>query len=151
MKEYTYAGDGDLAAGGIFIDLSTYTDGYCDAVKVTDLDSGCGFTGGILIEHLVIITDNKDQTLKALGCCDQTPKDIMQISGYKNKRMAITECLANYGYYDNNDAWNGYATPSTEILQGNSDGEMEYDGWKADKRVLDNNLAGYVKSVHLKG
>src|SRR5262245_401697 len=54
MRDWKFNGDVNLEYGGTFIDLDTFADGYCDAVVVTDLDSACGFTGAMLIEHVVI-------------------------------------------------------------------------------------------------
>jgi hypothetical protein len=53
-SRFVFSGDVNLEHGGEFIDLSTWAYGYCSAVRITDLDSACGFTGAVMIEHLVI-------------------------------------------------------------------------------------------------
>jgi hypothetical protein len=69
-SKWHFSGDVNLEYGGTFIDLSTFMDGYCSAVKLTDLDSACGFTGAVMVEHVVINgTTDRERVRAALRCC----------------------------------------------------------------------------------
>lgn len=157
-SRWVFCGDVNLEYGGSFIDLSTWDDGYCSAVRVTDLDSACGFTGAVMVEHVVILgTDDADRIRKALDCVggaaalgarnwhatgrSETIKE--------NLRHAIADALLSYGCCDPDAAWDGYRTHHTEVLQLEEDGPMKFDGWKADKRLSNTTLEAYVRSVHL--
>ncbi len=144
--KWLYNGDVSLVHGGSFIDLSSFDDGYCCAVRVTDLDSACGFTGAVLIEHVVIngTTDCKRirQALKCVGG--------LQGRGFtkENLRWQIASALLEYGCYEPNDSWDSYASHWSETVQC-EDGPMQFDGWKAHKRLRGTSLEDYVRSVHL--
>lgn len=148
-----FSGDVNLEYGGAFIDLSTWDDGYCDAVRITDLDSGCGFTGAVLIEHVVILgVRERNRITEALKGCgyeltrgNQSPADFKQ-----SLRHMIAEALMSYGFTDPDDCWDGYRSHHTEVVQMEADGPMIFDGWKADKRLRGDDLEGYVKAVHLR-
>src|SRR5687768_8454866 len=126
---WVFSGDVNLEYGGSFIDLSTWDDGYCSAVRVTDLDSGCGFTGAVMIEHVVINgTTDPERIRQALESCGGAmfrgrrgrvvpPEQIKQAL-----RHQIADALLSYGYSDPDDAWDGYRTHHTEILQLENDG-----------------------------
>jgi hypothetical protein len=155
MKTYEYSGDVNLEYGGIFIDLSTWDDGYCDAVTVTDLGSACGFDGGVLIEHVTInSTDDSKRIKNALKSCGffynigEKADNPQRFKQYLRHRIA--EALCSYGYRDPDDGWDGYRSHHTEIVQTEQDGPMKFDGWKADKRITNTTLEKYVKSVHLR-
>jgi hypothetical protein len=151
MATWHFCGDVNLEYGGTFIDLSTFTDGYCSAVRVTDLDSGCGFTGAVLIEHVVINgTTDRERVRAALRCCgfnfrewsDRTREQV---------RWAIADALCSYGCTDPDGAWDGYRGGASEVVQLEPDGPMKFDGWKADKRLHNTTLEAYVRSQHLDG
>ncbi len=143
---FDYCGDVNLEYGGSFIDLSTWGDGYCTAVRVTDLDSGCGFTGAVLIEHVVINGTTQSKRLReAMKSCGCSAKGMTKESA----RHMLAEALMSYGYTDPNDSWDGYSSHHTEVVQCEADGPMKFDGWKADKRIAGTTLEEYVKSVHL--
>jgi hypothetical protein len=113
MTMFEYNGDVSLEYGGAFIDLSTFTDGYCSAVRVTDLDSGCGFTGAVMVEHLVINgTMDRKRIKDALKCVGGMPAGL----DVQGRRHAIADALMSYGYTDPDDCWDGYRTYHTEIL-----------------------------------
>ena len=146
----------NLEYGGAFIDLSTWDDGYCSAVRVTDLDSGCGFTGAVMIEHIVINgTDDKERIRHAMHSCgygsdyNHRPDSVSPEEHKLNVRHAIADALMSYGYFDPDDSWDGYQSHHTEILQLEEDGPMKFDGWRADKRLHGTTLEEYVQSVHL--
>lgn len=155
--QFLYSGDVSLEYGGLFIDLSTFSDGYCTAVRITDLDSGCGFTGAVMVEHIVINgTDDSKRIREALKSygglnCRNWAFIGRRETIKENARMAIAEALESYGYTDPDDSWNGYQSHHTEILQLEADGPMTFDGWKADKRLHNTDLKQYVESVHLNG
>ena len=146
--DWEYSGDVNLKHGGLFYDLSTFQDGYCSAVRVTDLDSGCGFDGAVMVEHIVVCgTKEKDRIAKALECYGIYLSEIPTKHG---KQSAIVEALVSYGHYDPDDSWDNYQSHHIEILQLDSDGPMKFDGWKADKRLHNTNLEEYIRSVHLR-
>jgi hypothetical protein len=148
-SKWHFSGDVNLEYGGTFIDLSTFMDGYCSAVKLTDLDSACGFTGAVMVEHVVINgTTDRERVRAALRCCG------IDFASWNNRtreevRHCIADSLCNYGYTDPDDCWAGHAQYHTEILQLEPAGPMEFDGWKADKRLHNTDLRDYVESVHL--
>lgn len=154
---YEYNGDVNLEHGGAFIDLSTWADGYCSAVRVTDLDSSCGFTGAVLVEHIVIngTTDTKRirQALRSVGglSARNWHRTGRRETIKANLRHAIAAALMDHGFTDPDDAWDSYRTHHSETLQLEADGPMEFDGWKADKRLRGTTLEAYVQAVHLRG
>lgn len=144
--EWTYTGDVNLEYGGAFIDLTTWGDGYCSAVRVTDLDSGCGFRGAVLIEHVVILgTTEPERLRRAMRSCGCSARGMDK----RSARLMLAEALMCYGHVDPDDGWDGYRSHHTEVVQLEPDGPMVYDGWKADKRLRGGDLRGYVESVHL--
>lgn len=167
---YEYSGDINLDYGGIFIDLDTFMDGYCTAVRVTDLDSGCGFAGAVMIEHIVIngTTDGKciaeslrfcgpdidDTILTTLEALPHDPLSLgMLYDHLQDKNYTIpeiqhllAESLASYGHYDPDDSWDSYR----EIVQCEPDGPMTFYGWQVDKRLHNTTLEAYVHSQHLR-
>lgn len=159
-SKWHFCGDVNLEHGGVFIDLSTWDDGYCSAIKVTDLDSSCGFIGAVMVEHVVINgTDNSKRIREALRCSYGSAAEIGARNWHatgnrdtikENLRHAIADALCSYGYTDHDDCWDGYASHHTEILQLENDGPMNFDGWKADKRLRGTTLEAYVQSQHLR-
>ena len=132
-----YSGDINVEYGGVFYEIENWKDyGYSTAVRITDLDSGCGFSGAILIESITI--NKPDDMSGALSCygydAEEAEEDI---------HMQIEACLG-YGHYDP-DIYN-----TAEALQTEEDGPMVFDGWKAAKRVLTKDLLGYIQSKYLK-
>lgn len=155
---FEYSGDVTLEHGGAFFDLSTWDDGYVTAVRVTDLDSGCGFRGACLIEHVVINgTDRPDRIRRALESCYGGAGSLgarnWRRTGRRetvkaNLRHAIADALMSYGFTDPDD----YAQPcQSETVQLEPDGPMTFGGWRADKRLHNTDLRAYVESVHLRG
>jgi len=154
-SRWHFSGDVNLTYGGAFVDLSTWSQGYCVAVRVTDLDSACGFRGAVLIEHVVIngTTDSK-RIREALRCVGGLSARNWHAIGRRetikeNLRHAIADALMSYGYTDPDDSWDGYASFHTELVQMEPDGPMAFDGWRADRRIHNTTLEAYVKAVHL--
>lgn len=154
-EKWHYNGDVNLEYGGLFIDLSTWNDGYCSAVRVTDLDGDCGFTGACMIEHVVIFgTDDAERINKAIGSFGMDIGEFAKrIEPAKRKeclRHFIADALCSYGFVDPDDSWDNYQSYHTEIVQMESDGPMKFDGWKADKRLHNTTIDEYVQSQHLR-
>lgn len=156
-EKWHYTGDVNLEHGGTFIDLSTWNDGYCSAVRVTDLDSGCGFAGAVLIEHIVINgTTDLARIRHAMQSCGygadyhHRPPTISPEDHKRSIRLMIADALMSYGHYDHDDSWDGYGDGHSETLQLDPSGPMKYDGWRASKRLRGGDLRGYVEAVHLR-
>jgi hypothetical protein len=140
-------GDISLEHGGTFFDFSEWKHGYVNVVEVTDLDSGCGFRGAILIEERTVCTDKKDRWQSALsvigasllpnGDIDDNGRPIPK--GSLAWRMCLVYALNSYGTYD---------TERAETVQPEPDGPLSYDGWKAT-RIRSNGLRSYVRREFL--
>ena len=145
-NRWSFTGDVNLEYGGVFIDLSTWNDGYCSAVRVTDLDSGCGFRGACLIEHVVINgTDSPKRLREAMRSCGCSAEGMSK----EGARLMLAEALMSYGYTDPDSCYGFGSRPDSETIQCEQDGPMSCDGWKADKRLNNTTLRAYVESVHL--
>jgi hypothetical protein len=117
-------------------------------VRVTDLDSGAGFTGAVLIERVVIngLTE-RDRLRKALESCGPDRADLPRGRDNREHRLRIyVEALMSYGY----------CTPvetmgvQQEIIQTFQDGPMIYDGWRANRRLSeDEDLRDYIESTFI--
>lgn len=147
--KWHYNGDVNLEHGGGFFDLSDWKWGYCNAVRVTDLDSACGFRGAVLIEHVTVNgCDDPKRIRRALESVGgvrslgaRNWKAIGDSSTIKaNLRHAIADALMGYGFFD---------VESSETVQLEPDGPMTFDGRKADKRLHNTTIEQYVKAVHL--
>lgn len=146
-SRWVYNGDVNLEYGGTFIDLSDWRHGYASFVKVTDLASACGFEGAILIEHGEACgLDDPERVRQAMRSCGCSARDfnVGLKDGAKAKqaiRHMIADAMISYGHCDYD---------RQEVVQMNDDSPMVYDGWKANKRLHNADLMGYVKAVHLK-
>ena len=134
-----YSGDINLEYGGLFFsteDWKAY--GYADAVRITDLDSATGFTGGVLIERIAILKPDTPEKLKAC----------LEFIGAGNEEVTpeleIEAALA-YGLYDPVSDFTG---PHSEIVTTDPE-SWEYDGWRAGKHIEAGDLLGYVASEWL--
>lgn len=161
-SRWHFNGDVNLEYGGAFIDLSNWDYGYAECVRVTDLDRACGFTGAVLIEHVIINGLNDAERIrKACKSCGNLDgvrnwhsigdKETIK----ENLRHAIADALLNYGYFDPDNNWNGQWSGrsecgQSEVVQCEPDGPMLFDGWKATKRLNNTTLESYVESVHLR-
>ena len=138
---WTYFGDVNLEYGGYYWKCDDVSWDYADVIRITDLDSGCGFDGGVLVERLSAFIDPGERMDDALACIGYDEGEY----GPADLGTRIDAALA-YGLYD--PAGDQY-TPDNEILQTMEDEPMGGEGWKATKRVLCENLAGYVRSEYL--
>ncbi len=145
-----YSGDMNIVHGGVFIDISDWQWGYCRALRVMDLDSGCGFSGGLLIERLTIITpeiEPTDENLTAIWadehckgaftCCGTDPDEFREASVETRKRW-LAENLLGYGRYDPDDF--------EEVIQTDPDGPVDFESWHA-KRVSEDDLNDYIAGL----
>jgi len=144
---YVYSGDVNVEYGGQWIDLDDWEYGYAKCVRVTDLDNGCGAVGMVAIEHVTILLD-KGKWEESLHACGLSVADILNMVP-EIRQHALAECLLQYGHYDPDDAWDGYARHWTEIIQTEQDEPMEWEGLRAEKRVYTENLEGYIVAKHL--
>ncbi len=134
-----YLGDVNLEHGGLFVNLDDWKYGYADCLRITDLDSGAGFNGAVLVERIIAITDNPQEITSALTCCgwkDSNQK--LPTQSGRIRRLIIVDSIVQYGYYELLQDFNG---PNTWIIQTDSDldyASMEFDGWKAELRLPDN-------------
>jgi hypothetical protein len=132
-----YSGDVNLEHGGFFANLDDWHSGYADVLRVTDLDSACGFDGAVMIERLaVIIPTNIKEAKRIYSSCgweNGLPGDTSE-----SRKMAIIDACLSYGAYDPHDGWDNYHTGYLLIVQTESDpdfGPMKFDGWMADVRL----------------
>lgn len=154
-----YQGDVNLEYGGFFANLDNWRWDYVDVLRVTDLDSGCGFTGAVMVERLtVLVPDNDDKLNKALSLYGMTKEDLPD-NEIGRKMMIVDACLS-YGMYDPDDGshftfdekfpQSSHRMHSNNmiIIQCDPDDNyapMEYDGWIADVRLSeDQDLFGYL-------
>lgn len=147
--KYNYIGDVNPEYGGTFYDVSEWKWGYVSAVRITDLDSGCGFRGAVLIEHVVVHGWNdKTKVQNALRCCGEAriPKDCKGL----DRKLYIADCLMSYGYCDYDDGWNNYVSPSWEVVQCEADGPLAFEGWQSATRLPEGQtLLEYLEEKHL--
>lgn len=131
-----YSGDINIEYGGIFFDASTWKEeGYATALRITDLDSACGFTGGILIERSSI--NRPDDLEPALSCCGLENEENVP------EEMEIEACM----YYGHSDPIDDCFSPSCMIVTTDPD-SWAYDGWKAEAHIDTEDLLGYLVANH---
>jgi hypothetical protein len=157
---WSYLGDVDLSHGGVFIDISTWKWGYAEAVRVTDLDSACGFEGAMLIERVTINgLDDSERIRSAVAGCGSLDWYVRggqcaDPAVLKNVlRLMIAEALLQYGHFDLDDGSYGPDdVPASETIQTDANFEtpMEFDGWLATKRLMPwEDIFTYVVNNHL--
>lgn len=140
-QKWQYIGDVNIEYGGTFFDLTEWKHGYVDALRVTDLDSGCGFDGAVLIEKITILVDDEKTNKQACECCGFKFDDL-DLSTDAGK-LQLADAVMSFGRYD---PANEYYEPQNEVVQTQDNGPMQFDGWTATKRVLSENLRGYIES-----
>jgi hypothetical protein len=133
MTTYThYPGDLNVEYGGTFFNLEDWEYGYVSALRVTDLSSGCGFDGAVLVEELSIIIDDKEIVERALECCGTSREEIEKIDDEDYRKLHIAESVLNYGNYD---PANSYYEPEYLVVQCDPEGSCKYDGWTANIKL----------------
>lgn len=143
MKDWHYIGDVNVIEGGCFIDLSTWEDEYCDCVRVSEIQTVT------IIEHITI-NILKDRWKDSLRCCGLTVANLLAM-GSDERKICLAESVMYYGYYDHDDAWDGYTSSYMERI-ATEDTEQEEViklGWILDKTVHADNLRGYIEAKHL--
>ena len=141
MSNWQYFGDVDICYGGNYADIDPqeFKWGYCNVVRVTDLDSACGFTGAVLIEKITVNIDSK-RIKQALPCVGLTVKDLQGIKGQSAKLWALVDAVMSYGCFD---------TDESEVIQTQEGAPMTDDGWKAEKFIRPQDLRGYIEKTYL--
>jgi len=145
---YDYVGDINLEYGGMYIDLDGFNDGYADVIRITDLDSAMVWKGAILIESLTTDCSNDNKIKDSLKCCGLS--DTKCDKRTKTGKLMIVESLIHYGHYDSNSI--DYISPQKEILILTDDAEIEFDDWKADRRLSQtgfDSLESYIEAKWL--
>ena len=136
MENWEYIGDIDIECGGTYFNMSTFNDGYVDALRITNLGSAIGFNGAIMIEKIVVNgTTDKERIKQAID--DGYPDD------HKITDLDIVFDLMQYGHYDM--GWDCYSE-DIETIQTEKDNPMEFDGWEAEKVIKLEDLKSYVES-----
>jgi hypothetical protein len=136
---YKWYGDINPQHGGMFLDLEEFEKwkDFCPCIKITDLDSAIGFDGAIMIEFgSIYIPEDKKKRESALSCCGYSEDDV------KDNPVLLVESFDAYAGVER-DIYNGLLT--IQILK---DGAMEFDGWKADKRIALKDLKGWIESYY---
>ncbi len=137
-----YIGDMSLEYGGLFINLEDWKHGYAECLRITDLDSGCGFDGAVMVERIHINKTNKADIIRALDCVGQTPKDLGKIK--KEYRVeCLIQALECYGLGVDVDS-DPYHGDCRWIIQTDPQGPMQFDGWKADVKLHGGRLIDYL-------
>lgn len=130
-----YFGDANYRHGGYFLSedwKQTYKDGYVDVLKITDLDSGCGFSEALLVEKLTVIIDNEKVLQSAFDFCGYS--DNLPHKNSNNYKLMVIDAMLSYGHYD---PYSDYYSPVTAVLVTSPDADLEYDGWTADHVLED--------------
>jgi hypothetical protein len=144
-----YIGDVNLEYGGMFINLDDWKYGYSEVLRITDLDSGAGFNGAVMVERLTTITDNPKEIWNAKKSYGWDKPYSLPGRTSEDRKLALVEAITSYGYYDPDDGWDNYHRGYSLIIQCDPDDDyapMEYDGWKADVRLSeDQDLLEYLE------
>lgn len=135
-----YSGDASVEYGGLFYNTEHWESyGYADALAITDMDSGCGFAGGLLVERITILRREGDDMKSALECCGWIDTD-EEITVHHE----IDACKI-YGYYEP-----AITFPDGHALVITTDPESrESDGWKAEAYISAEDLLGYIHAKHM--
>jgi uncharacterized protein (TIGR02996 family) len=137
LERWTYSGDVNLEEGGVFFDLSTFKDGYVDAVRVEPVEIR-GLSGAFWISRVVVNgTDDPERIAHAIRHCGH---EEFEMCGEEYRQGCIVDALLSYGDYE---------VDNTESVQTEDDEPMECDGWRAEKRISNTSLEEYVVSAFL--
>lgn len=122
---YTYTGDMNIEYGGMWVDLSTFSEGWVSVIKVTPLNGAIGWEGAYMIEKGTIPLQAKNRE-SALSCCSYTEEDV------KDNPILVVEAFDAYGGVEVD-----YGVSTIQTLK---DGEMSFDNWEANELVETDNL-----------
>jgi hypothetical protein len=142
QDNWIYQGDVCLAHGGTYFDVSAWRWGYVPAVRITDLGSGCGFRGAVLIEAITINvgkewSKEKKRTKAALSLYGWTRPQGQGIG----RKLSLAEAYMDYGYYAAD------IDRPAEILQLENDAPLTFDGLTAQR--FNGDLEQYIKDKYL--
>ena len=152
QTRWTYSGDINLENGGMFVDYSTWNDGYVNVVEVTDLDSATGFVGAFMIEEKTINVAgmplrNAERLNSALDCCGASMLDNGDIDDngtiIRKNTAAYRRCIV-YAL----NAYSGGDVGRGDIVQTDRTQPTEFQGWTAE-RIRSNGLRAYVRKQFL--
>ena len=136
-----YIGDVNLEDGGLFINLDDWEHGYAECLRITDLDSGCGYDGAVMVERISVIVDRPEDVKCALEYCGIAPADMYGMTE-ESRKLCIVDACASYGLYDvDMDYHTGICR---WIIQTDPQGPMQYDGWKATIKLHGGRLIDYL-------
>lgn len=141
--DWLYSGDVNAQYGGIWI---KHEGDYASFVRITDLDSACGFTGAVMIErgstglYARNLRENIARVKSAMECCGL---EVSQLASMPRNaaRAHIWDALISYGISDIEDE-------NTEILQLEPGEPMSFESWTA-ARVQGGDIGGYVMAKYL--
>jgi hypothetical protein len=141
--QWLYSGDVNAEHGGIWI---KHQGDYAEFVRITDLDSACGFTGAVMIERgttgLYACTprENIKRIRDALECVGM---GVATLGGLSRpaRHACIWDAMISYGACDTDET-------ATEILQLEPGAPMEFESWAAE-RVQAGDIGGYVMAKFL--
>ena len=122
-----YYGDINIEHGGIYLDFAEFKKwgDFCPCVKITNLDSACGFNGAILIEcGSIYIPDDKEKRESALSC-------IGIESGESYNDIQLIDAFESYHGVES-DTFTGPI-----IIQTEKDGIMTFEGFEADSHYTE--------------
>ena len=157
LSNWQYTGDVNIAYGGTYLNINSYDfyHGYISACRVTDLDSGCGATGKVLVERIIIhSTTDKARILESLDCLGITTHDLLATPGHLAKMQEIAYALLSYGHYDLDDSWDNYRSYHSEVILQTTDPidfeEQSKGEWKPDTILPhDDDLREYIEDKYL--
>lgn len=155
-KRWHYSGDINLEYGGVFIDMSDWTNDYATAIRVQPCSDAGLQDNAWWIEELTIIKPRTEQELKSvLDSCSWTidPEDgsligcggdVMAAPNTKQFNLIIAEACVGYGLYDREN--------STSIQIGPVDDWHDGETLEVDEKLRGNvSLERYVRRNYLSG
>ena len=138
-----YIGDCNLEYGGLFVNLEDFRDGYAECLRITDLDSACGFNNTVMVERITVLFDTAERVKDALACCGLTFEDLRKMP-IESRKMAIVDACASYGHYDLVSDYGGDHRWIVKTWDA-WDKSTSFDGWQAT------NMIGYYKKTTKNG
>ncbi len=140
VGKWHYIGDTNIEHGGVFISLEDWQWGYCEAVRVDDVD-GCN-----VIKHVTIHgMDDAKRIKAALQYCGQTEDDLAKIEDEEQRKLWTAYALLSYGYFepadDGCDEWVQTDPSWQRFRNGDCPAKVKY--------LRGGELEEYVVSVHL--
>lgn len=144
----TYAGDSDVACGGVFYDMNSddYSNGYISAVRIEPCSAAGAQYNAFWLEWLTVnIPESLKDTLDVLRTCgmvidraghimDESSFEIIAEKGTPEFMQVIAECCVSYGRYEKD---NGLTIQVGYKADGGNKSERirasDIDVWLSDK------------------